>query len=121
MCIKYVFKHTIHGHLSSEPRGIGYGLSLYQRLSFVFGSSEGSGESACTHRLTRVFAASMLAYGNSTYTKFHELAHYYNPMVALTCTQAVLASLPLQTGSTWNTLQERKFASIIASENNMRM
>ena len=85
----------------------------------MYASSEYSSKSARTGRLTSAFAASMFPYANSTCTKFHELSHYYNPIVALTCTQAVLTSLSLQAGSTWNTLQERKFASIIASENNM--
>ena len=43
--------------VSSEAKGINFGLVLHLRPYFVYASSEGSGKSAHMRRLTWVFAA----------------------------------------------------------------
>ena len=46
LLIAYVQMPPINAHadISSEPRGLIFGPSLYQHSCFVYGSSEGSGE-----------------------------------------------------------------------------
>ena len=43
--------------LSSEARGLNFGLSLHLNPNFLYASSEGSGESEHMYRLPQSFAA----------------------------------------------------------------